>query len=358
MRKWNFCAGPAAISEEVLREVKSELMEFNNSGASVMEISHRSNLYTSVAEEAKSNFIEILNIPDSHDVLFLQGGATHQFSMVPYNFGHSSKEADYVLSGSWSKKAISEASKILKVNTIASSEAKNFTYAPHPKNWQVSENSAYVHYCPNETIEGVAIHEPPLLNKPIVADASSVILSEPIDVNKFSLIYAGAQKNVGPAGLTIVIIDREFMELGSQKIPNILKYSEHSSSNSMLNTPPTFAWYMAGKVFKWIKKSGGLEYFKDQNHRKACKLYKFIDNSSFYSNKVDIENRSIMNIPFFLEHDELDSTFLSEAEENNLLNLKGHRSVGGMRASIYNAMPLQGVEELIKFMDYFESKYG
>ena len=358
MRKWNFCAGPAAISEEVLKEVKSELMEFNNCGASIMEVSHRSKLYTSVAVEAKYDLIDLLNIPENYDVLFLQGGATHQFSMVPYNFGHISKEADYVLSGSWSKKAISEASKILNVNTIASSEAKNYTYAPNPENWQISKNSAYVHYCPNETIEGVAIHKPPSLKKPIIADASSVILSEPLDVNKFSLIYAGAQKNIGPAGLTIVIIDRAFMELGSQKIPNIFKYTEHSNSDSMLNTPPTFAWYMAGKVFKWIKKSGGLEYFRDQNHNKASKLYNFIDNSSFYSNKVDIENRSIMNVPFFLEDDELESTFLIEAEENSLLNLKGHRSVGGMRASIYNAMPLQGVEELIKFMDYFETKYG
>ena len=358
MRKWNFCAGPAAISEEVLEEVQSELLEYKNAGASIMEVSHRSKLYSAVADEAKQDLIEILNIPKNYDVLFLQGGATHQFSMVPYNFCHSSGEADYILSGTWSKKAISEASKIIKVNTIASSEAKNYSYAPDPKTWNLSESAAYVHYCPNETIQGVAIHDIPSVDKPIISDASSVILSEPLDVNKFSLIYAGAQKNIGPAGLTIVIIERDFMELGNQKIPNILKYSEHSIADSMLNTPPTFAWYMAGKVFKWIKKKGGLEFFKQQNHTKASKLYEYIDSSDFYSNKIDIENRSIMNVTFFLENDELDSPFLLQAEENGLLNLKGHRSVGGMRASIYNAMPLQGVEELINYMKYFESKNG
>ena len=358
MRKWNFCAGPAVLPEDVLKEVKSEFLEFNNSGTSIMEMSHRSEIYTSVAIEAKKDLIEILNIPKNYDVLFLQGGATHQFSMVPYNFGHNTKEADYVLSGSWSKKAISEASKIIKVNTIASSEGKNFTYAPDPNDWKVSEKSAYLHFCPNETIQGVAIHEPPIIDKPLISDASSVILSEPLDVSKFSLIYAGAQKNIGPSGLTIVIIDREFMEYGDQNIPNILKYSEHSNSDSMLNTPPTFAWYVAGKVFKWIKDSGGLDYFSIQNNKKANALYKFIDESSFYSNNIDVKNRSIMNVTFFLANDDLDKTFLSNAEENGLLNLKGHRSVGGMRASIYNAMPFEGVEELIKFMEYFESKYG
>jgi phosphoserine aminotransferase len=358
MRKWNFCAGPAALPEDVLKEVKSELLEFKNSGSSIMEMSHRSEIFTSVALEAKKDLIEILNIPKNYDVLFLQGGATHQFSMIPYNFGHTTKEADYVLSGSWSKKAISEASKIIKVNTIASSEGKNYSYAPQFKDWKLSENAAYVHYCPNETIQGVAIHETPIVDKPLISDASSVILSEPLDVSKFSLIYAGAQKNIGPAGLTIVIIDREFMEYGDQNIPNILKYCEHSNSGSMLNTPPTFAWYMAGKVFKWIKKSGGLNYFSEQNNKKANALYKFIDKSSFYSNNIDKNNRSIMNVTFFLLNDDLDTLFLSKAEENGLLNLKGHRSVGGMRASIYNAMPFDGVEVLIQFMDDFESKYG
>ena len=283
MRKWNFCAGPAVLPEDVLKEVKSEFLEFNNSGTSIMEMSHRSEIYTSVAIEAKKDLIEILNIPKNYDVLFLQGGATHQFSMVPYNFGHNTKEADYVLSGSWSKKAISEASKIIKVNTIASSEGKNFTYAPDPKDWKVSEKSAYLHYCPNETIQGVAIHEPPIIDKPLISDASSVILSEPLDVSKFSLIYAGAQKNIGPAGLTIVIIKKEFMEHGNSNLPNLFRYSEHAKSDSMLNTPPTFSWYVAGKVFKWIKKSGGLDFFKEQNQLKASNLYNFIDISDFCS---------------------------------------------------------------------------
>ena len=357
MRKWNFCAGPAVISEEVLSEVKEELLEFNNSGMSIMEMSHRSKIYESVAFEAKQDFIDILNIPNTHEVLFMQGGATHQFSMIPLNFAKS-KEADYVLSGSWSKKAISEASKLTKVNTIASSEDDNFSYAPLDSLWNVSEESAYVHYCPNETIQGVAIHQIPEIKNHLVADMSSVILSEPLDVSKFSLIYAGAQKNIGPAGLTMVIIDKKLMELENTELPNILRYSKHSESDSMLNTPPTFAWYMAGKVFKWIKQSGGLEFFKEQNHLKASTLYNYIDNSDFYSNPVKIENRSIMNVPFILADNDLDSVFLKESEGNGLLNLKGHRSVGGMRASIYNAMPLEGINELVDFMKVFEAKYG
>lgn len=357
MRKWNFCAGPAVISEEVLSEVKEELLEFNNSGMSIMEMSHRSKIYESVAFEAKQDFIDILNIPNTHEVLFMQGGATHQFSMIPLNFAKS-KEADYVLSGSWSKKAISEASKLTKVNTIASSEDDNFSYAPLDSLWNVSEESAYVHYCPNETIQGVAIHQIPEIKNHLVADMSSVILSEPLDVSKFSLIYAGAQKNIGPAGLTMVIIDKKLMELENTELPNILRYSKHSESDSMLNTPPTFAWYMAGKVFKWVKKSGGLEYFKEQNYQKASALYEYIDNSTFYSNPVHENNRSIMNVPFILADNNLDSIFLKESEESGLLNLKGHRSVGGMRASIYNAMPLEGVNQLIEFMKLFEAKYG
>lgn len=357
MRKWNFCAGPAVISEEVLSEVKEELLEFNNSGMSIMEMSHRSKIYESVAFEAKQDFIDILNIPNTHEVLFMQGGATHQFSMIPLNFAKS-KEADYVLSGSWSKKAISEASKLTKVNTIASSEDDNFSYAPLDSLWNVSEESAYVHYCPNETIQGVAIHQIPEIKNHLVADMSSIILSEPLDVSKFSLIYAGAQKNIGPAGLTMVIIDKKLMEIENTELPNILRYSKHSESDSMLNTPPTFGWYMAGKVFKWVKKSGGLEYFKEQNYQKASALYEYIDNSTFYTNPVHGNNRSIMNVPFILADNNLDSIFLKESEESGLLNLKGHRSVGGMRASIYNAMPLEGVNQLIEFMKLFEAKYG
>ena len=358
MRKWNFCAGPAVISEEVLKEVKDELLEWGDSGMSIMEMSHRSAIYDKVATDAKNDFIDLLKIPETHDVLFLQGGATYQFAMIPMNFGSINKKADYVLSGTWSKKAISEALKLINVNTIASSEDSNFSYAPNPLDWNVSDDASYVHYCPNETIQGVAIHKIPEIKKPLIADMSSVILSEPLDVSKYSLIYAGAQKNIGPAGLTMVIVDKNYMEEEDDTLPNILRYSKHSQAGSMLNTPPTFAWYMAGKVFKWIKKSGGLNFFKEQNHKKASSLYDFIDSSSFYSNPVNVENRSIMNIPFILADKSLDTVFLKEAEENGLLNLKGHRSVGGMRASIYNAMPLEGVNQLIDFMKVFEAKYG
>jgi phosphoserine aminotransferase len=262
------------------------------------------------------------------------------------------------VSGSWSKKAVSEALKVTSINTIASSEDSGFTSVPSPDSWAISKNSSYIHYCPNETIQGVAIHSPPITDKTLVADMSSVILSEPIDVSKFSLIYAGAQKNIGPAGLTMVIIEKELMKMENEALPNILRYSKHSESDSMLNTPPTFSWYMAGKVFKWVKKSGGLDYFQEQNHKKASSLYTFIDSSSFYTNPVSVENRSIMNIPFILADNNLDTKFLEEAEQAGLLNLKGHRSVGGMRASIYNAMPIEGVNQLIDFMKVFEAKYG
>ena len=358
MRKWNFCAGPAVISEEVLSEVQSEIPEYNDIGSSIMEISHRSKIYTKIASEAKEDLKDILGIQENYEILFLQGGATFQFSMIPMNFKHLTGSADYITTGTWTKKAFIEGSKIMDIKNIYSSENNNFTNAPDLEELDFSENASYVHYCPNETIQGNAIREVSKIDKPLIADMSSVILSEPLDVSNFSLIYAGAQKNIGPAGLTIVIIDKELMKNGNPNLPNLLKYSEHSKFDSMLNTPPTFSWYVAGKVFKWIKKCGGLDFFKDQNHLKASKLYDFIDKSGFYSNPVNIKNRSIMNIPFTLSDNELDSTFLKESEQNGLINLKGHRSVGGMRASIYNAMPLEGVEELIKFMDYFEKKYG
>ena len=359
MRKWNFCAGPAVISEEVLGEVKEELLEWGNSGMSIMEMSHRSSIYDQVAVDAKNDLIEILSVPESHDVLFLQGGATQQFATIPMNFGHTTNEADYILSGSWSKKAIAEASKVIKVNTIASSEdGGGFNYAPDPSSWKFSPNASYVHYCPNETIQGVSIHDAPNIPKPLIADMSSVILSAPIDISRFSMIYAGAQKNIGPAGLTMVIIDKKFMADDNEDLPNILRYSKHAASNSMLNTPPTFAWYMAGKVFKWIKKSGGLNYFKNQNNLKASTLYSFIDESNFYQNPVKVENRSIMNVPFILKNPSLDAIFLKESESAGLLNLKGHRSVGGMRASIYNAMPMEGINALIDFMKDFEATNG
>ena len=358
MRVRNFCAGPAAIPEPVLEEVRSELLEWGNAGMSIMEMSHRSSIFDEVASNAKQDFIELLNIPDEYDVLFLQGGATHQFSMVPLNFSSQEDSADYLVSGAWSKKAIVEGQKYSKINIVASSEADNFTHAPDSKLWNLDSNAKYFHYAPNETIQGVAIHQPPDIDVPIVADMSSVILSEPIDVSKFGLIYAGAQKNIGPAGLTIVIIQKEMFEKENSSNSNILRYSQHSKNNSMLNTPPTFAWYMAGKVFKWLKSEGGLEVICKKNYFKANTLYQYIDESNFFSNPVSIENRSIMNIPFILADNNLDSLFIEQAEQNGLLNLKGHRSLGGMRASIYNAMPIEGVHDLIEFMKDFEKTNG
>ncbi|MAR94879.1 MAG: 3-phosphoserine/phosphohydroxythreonine aminotransferase [Gammaproteobacteria bacterium] len=358
MRKWNFSPGPAVIPNDVLLEAQSEFLEFNNSGMSIMEMSHRTDLYSSIALEAKKDLIDILNVPENYEVLFLQGGATHQFTMIPMNFSKLNGNANYITTGTWSKRAFEEGSKIAKIDQIFSSEDKNFTYAPNFKDLKISQDASYIHYCPNETIQGVSFDHIPSINTPLIADMSSSILSEPIDISKFSLIYASAQKNIGPSGLTIVIIEKNFMSQANQDLTNLFKYSEHSKQNSMLNTPPTFSWYMAGKVFKWIKELGGLDHFKKLNNLKASKLYQFIDNSEFYINPVEINNRSIMNIPFTLKNKKFDSVFLKESHEAGLLNLKGHFTVGGMRASIYNAMPLEGVHDLIKFMNYFELKYN
>ena len=357
MRKWNFSAGPAAIPEEVLRETQSELLEWNQSGMSVMEVSHRSPEYIAVASAARQDLIDLLDIPDNYQVLFLQGGATLQFSMIPMNFA-SDRTADYLLTGSWSKKAISEASKITSVNTVASSELSNFQNVPAAREWSHSNNAAYFHYVANETIQGNALHQPPEIKSPLIADMSSVILSEPIDVSKFSMIYAGAQKNIGPAGLTICIIKDEFLATASDELPGMLQYSQHADSDSMFNTPPTFAWYLAGKVFTWLKSNGGLEAIAKINHAKAKSLYEFIDSSDFYSNPIAIANRSIMNVPFILKDSDLDDHFLHDSKNAGLLNLNGHRSIGGMRASIYNATPQDAIDALIEFMREFEKKHG
>ena len=357
MRKWNFSAGPAAIPEAVLQEAQGEMMEWHGSGMSVMEMSHRSPDYIDIANKARQDFIDLLKIPSDYQVLFLQGGATLQFSMVPMNFG-SQGVADYVLSGTWSKKAINEASKIMDVNTVISSESSNFNNVPNQETWRCSENAAYLHYVANETIQGNAMHVPPISNAPLISDMSSVILSEPIDVSKFSMIYAGAQKNIGPAGLTICIIKNDFLKTASTELPGMLQYSKHADADSMFNTPPTFAWYLSGKVFAWLKDNGGLESMGKINQLKAKNLYDFIDQSNFYSNPVNKRNRSIMNVPFLLKNSELDVEFLHDAENAGLLNLKGHRSVGGMRASIYNATPVEAVDALINFMGDFQSKHG
>lgn len=357
MRKWNFSPGPAAIPEVVLKEAQAEMLEWKGSGMSVMEMSHRSSDYTDVASRARQDLIDLLNIPSDYQVLFLQGGATLQFSMLPMNFGFKGI-ADYVLSGSWSKKAINEASKITNINIVASSESSNFDHVPNEETWKCSKNSAYLHYVANETIQGNALHAPPSTKAPLIADMSSVILSEPIDVSRFSMIYAGAQKNIGPAGLTICIIKNDFLKDASTDLPGMLQYAKHADAESMFNTPPTFAWYLSGKVFAWLKGQGGLESIGEINKLKAQRLYDFIDESDFYSNLVFEENRSIMNIPFLLADPELDAEFLHDAENAGLLNLKGHRSVGGMRASIYNAVPIEAVDALINFMGDFQSKHG
>ena len=357
MRKWNFSAGPAAIPEAVLQETQSEILEWQGSGMSVMEMSHRSSDYIDLANKAREDFIDLLKIPSDYQVLFLQGGATLQFSMVPMNFG-SHRVADYVLSGSWSKKAINEASKIIDINIVASSESSNFNNVPDEESWSCSDNASYLHYVANETIQGNALHVPPTTNAPLISDMSSVILSEPIDVSKFSMIYAGAQKNIGPAGLTICIIKNDFLNNASTELPGMLQYSKHADADSMFNTPPTFAWYIAGKVFAWLRDNGGLESMGQINQLKAKNLYDFIDHSNFYSNPVSERNRSIMNVPFLLKNSDLEAEFLHEAENAGLLNLKGHRSVGGMRASIYNATPIEAVDALINFMRDFQSKHG
>ena len=357
MRKWNFSAGPAAIPEVVLKEAQAEMLEWKGSGMSVMEMSHRSSDYIDIANRARQDLIDLLNIPSDYQVLFLQGGATLQFSMLPMNFGFKGI-ADYVLSGSWSKKAINEASKITNINIVASSESSNFDHVPNEETWKCSENSTYLHYVANETIQGNALHAPPSTKAPLIADMSSVILSEPIDVSRFSMIYAGAQKNIGPAGLTICIIKNDFLKDASTDLPGMLQYAKHADAESMFNTPPTFAWYLSGKVFTWLKGQGGLESIGEINNLKAQRLYDFIDESDLYSNPVFEENRSIMNIPFLLADPELDAEFLHDAENAGLLNLKGHRSVGGMRASIYNAVPIEAVDALINFMGDFQSKHG
>ena len=357
MRKWNFSAGPAAIPEAVLEEAQSEMLEWKDSGMSVMEMSHRSSDYIDIANKAREDFIDLLKIPSDYRVLFLQGGATLQFSMVPMNFG-SQKVADYVLSGSWSKKAIKEASKIIDINIVTSSESSNFNNVPNEESWNCSENPSYLHYVANETIQGNALHVPPSTNAPLISDMSSVILSEPIDVSRFSMIYAGAQKNIGPAGLTVCIIKNDFLHTASTELPEMLQYSKHADANSMFNTPPTFAWYLSGKVFAWLKDNGGLESMGKMNQLKAKNLYDFIDESNYYSNPVSARNRSIMNVPFLLKNSDLEAEFLHEAENAGLLNLKGHRSVGGMRASIYNATPIEAVDALINFMRDFQSKHG
>lgn len=355
-RKFNFCAGPAALPEEVLQQAAGELVDFRGAGLSVMEMSHRSAEIVAIAEQAEKDFRELLDISDDYAVLFVQGGASTQFSAVPLNLLAGKTTADYVNTGQWSKKAIKEAGKYCQVNVVASSEQDNFTTIPDFDSWQLSQDAAYLHYTPNETIGGVEYFWTPKVDVPLVADMSSTILSRPIDVSEFGVIYAGAQKNIGPAGLTIVVVRKDLLGQANALCPTMLDYKTAADNESMYNTPPTYSIYLAGLVFQWLKNKGGLAAMEKINRAKAEKLYAYVDGSDFYANPVDKACRSLMNIPFTLADDSLDKAFLAQADEAGLLNLKGHRSVGGMRASIYNAVSEEAVDALIDFMKDFESR--
>jgi phosphoserine aminotransferase len=359
-RVFNFSAGPAVLPEEVLAQAKEEMLDWHGSGMSVMEMSHRGKEFMSIAEQAEADLRELMGIPANYKVLFLQGGASLQFAMVPMNLLRGKAGADYVNTGAWSKKAISEAKRYGKVNVAATTEANKFTSAPTQAELSLDPGAAYVHYTPNETIGGVEFpYVPETGDVPLVADMSSTILSRPVDVSRYGLIYAGAQKNIGPAGLTVVIVREDLItEQVVEGTPAMLRYATHVPDGSMYNTPPTYAWYLAGLVFQWLKKRGGLAGMAEINRRKAERLYAAIDGSSFYKNPVEPTCRSWMNVPFTLANPDLDPTFLAEAKKAGLVTLKGHRSVGGMRASIYNAMPEAGVQALIDFMADFEKRNG
>jgi phosphoserine aminotransferase len=359
-RVFNFSAGPAVLPEEVLQQARDELIDWRGSGTSVMEMSHRGKEFMAIAEKAEADLRELLNIPASYKVLFLQGGASAQFAMVPMNLLRGKKSADYVNTGEWSKKAIKEAKLFGAVNVAASSEATKFTTVPGQKDWKLDPNAAYLHYTPNETIGGLEFNfVPDAGSVPLVADMSSTILSRPIDVTRYGLIYAGAQKNIGPAGLTIVIVREDLIGQTAPGTPSMCDYKIHADNGSMYNTPPTYAWYIAGLVFEWLKKKGGLKAMGEINARKAGKLYAYIDASGgFYKNPVEKQSRSWMNVPFTLKSETLDEAFLKGAKAAGLVQLKGHRSVGGMRASIYNAMPEAGIDALMAYMQEFAKKNG
>ena len=357
-RIFNFSAGPAVLPEEVLSRAGDEMLDWRGSGMCVMEMSHRGKEFMGIAAEAEKDLRDLLAIPANYKVLFLQGGATLQFAQIPMNLLAGKGKADYVATGEWSKKAIKEAQAYCDVHVAASSEDKAFTYAP--KNWSVRPDAAFVHYCSNETIGGVEFHDVPRVEKhiPLVADASSHILSRPLDVSKFGLIYAGAQKNIGPAGLTIVIVREDLVGKAQKGTPSVMDYRQQAAADSMLNTPATYAIYIAGLVFKWLKAQGGLAEMEKRNIAKAKLLYDYLDSSSFYKNSVDKSDRSRMNVPFTLADAKLDDAFLKGAEKEGMVQLKGHRSVGGMRASIYNAMPIEGVRALVEYMKHFGASRG
>ena len=354
-KKFNFSAGPAMLPTAVMQRAQQEMLDWHGSGMSVMEMSHRGKEYMSIATKAEQDLREVMAIPDNYKVLFLQGGASAQFAMIPLNLLGDKQSADYINTGVWSKKAIAEAKRYCTVNIAADTSDDGFSTVPTQDSLKLNPDAAYVHYTPNETIGGVEFdYIPATGDVPLVADMSSTILSRPIDVSKFGLIYAGSQKNIGPAGLAIVIIREDLLGNAADNTPAMFNYVTHASNGSMYNTPATYSWYMAGLVFAWIKETGGLEAMGKVNKRKADKLYAVIDNSDFYGSPVANNGRSWMNVPFTLADADLDAKFLAGATERGLLTLKGHRSVGGMRASIYNAMPEEGVDALVAYMQEFE----
>ena len=355
-RIFNFSAGPAMLPAEVLARAGDEMTDWRGTGMSVMEMSHRGKEFMGIAAEAEKDLRELLAIPSNYKVLFLQGGATLQFAQIPMNLLRGKGKADYVVSGEWSKKAVKEAKQYGDVAIAATSEDRNFTYAP--KQWNVRKDAAYVHYCSNETIGGVEYHAIPNADIPLVADASSHFLSRPLEVSKLGLIYAGAQKNAGPAGLTFVIVRDDLIGQVAKGTPGVMDYKAQAEADSMLNTPASYSMYIAGLVFKWLKQLGGLAAMEKMNIAKASLLYDYLDQSGLFHNPVAKEDRSRMNVPFTLKNPELDPVFLKGAEERGMVQLKGHRSVGGMRASIYNAMPLEGVQRLVEYMKDFEARHA
>ncbi len=358
-RLFNFCAGPAALPEAVLKQAQAELLDWQGKGLSVMEMSHRSEEFTQVAETAEQDLRDLLSVPDNYKVLFLQGGASQQFAQIPLNFMAEGGSADYIDTGIWSAKAIEEAQRFGHVNVAASAKGYDYFAIPGQNEWQLSDDAAYVHYTPNETIGGLEFGWiPEVGDKPLIADMSSTILSRPLEVSKFGMIYAGAQKNIGPSGLVVVIVREDLLGDARASCPTMLDYSVAAKNASMYNTPPTFGWYLAGLIFKWLKQQGGLEAMERINQTKQRTLYKAIDNSELYSNPINPMDRSWMNIPFRLADDRLDKPFSAGAEERGLLNLKGHRSVGGMRASIYNAVGQDAVDALVAYMAEFERQRG
>ena len=358
-RAYNFSAGPAALPEPVLRRAQAEMLEWGKARAGVMEISHRGKDFIALAQKSEQDLRALMAIPANYKVLFLQGGATEHFAQIPMNFARRGQAADYVVTGHWGEKAAKEAKTLADVRIAASGEGGKFTAIPPRASWHLDADAAYVHYTPNETIHGVEFHDvPDVGDLPLIADMSSDILSAPVDVSKFGLVYAGAQKNIGASGLVVVIVREDLLARCPKDIPKIFNYAEHAANESMLNTPNTFGWYLAGLVFEWLLEQGGVAAIDARNQAKADLLYGYIDSSGFYKNPVEKSARSRMNVPFTLPREELDAPFLKEAESHGLMALKGHRAVGGMRASIYNAMPIEGVQALVGFMKDFAARNG